>query len=141
MRHRIEWKDKYHDSYYYTSYAQLPKEIKTIIENDGSPLQSMIASNDIWSDARKAITLKDDSFFKMTPDKLVAYLNVYEDKPTADRSEGNIIDDVILQYPWECIRFDLTRDVNKAITTPYRKVVMLKDGRRIIYNYDRWVIE
>jgi hypothetical protein len=140
MRHIMHWDSLIHTNYFYTSYANLPQHIKNIITGvEQTAIPPIEYNSKCTPNAAKARIAKDENFFK-NPDYLLDYISSYElNYSCADRKvKGNIIDDIISNYSWECVDYDLTSEANLKAKSPHDMMVMLKDGRRIIYSYDRW---
>jgi len=140
MRHAVKWGNSIHTNYFYTSYSSLPQEIKDVINTGlNQTVIPPIEHDKCTPNAAKARIAKDEKFFK-NPEILEDYINSYElDYSSADRKvKGNIIDDIISNYSWECVDFDLTSEANLKAKSPHDMVVVLKDGRRIIYSYGKW---
>lgn len=140
--HRVAWKEKNWDFSYYLRYEELPQKIRDAIEGEGRTVWEKLGADEIWADAHRARATGDDSFFAMPAEQLVDYLNAYErNEPRAEkRCEGNILDDVIYVWPWECVDEQATMDRNKDLKNPHDAVVVLKSGATIRWDGARWTI-
>lgn len=137
--HEVVYNGEFRDVSLYTTYSELPYAIKDVIAKGKDSYIGYIDKVCLMTPAQKAMMFNDTTFFAMDAMNLASYMTSYEYEDSIEH-KTNALEDVIFTYPWECVDFDLTREANKKVSDRFEMVVMLKDGRRIIFTDVGWKV-